>query len=101
MQPKGEALDEDSGDGSSTHSVVEQVPGGTIPPADADADPSSVDLHELLDALQAMRVGDFSVRLKNHQDGLAGRIADAFNDIAAANQRMAQQLDHVGRGRWP
>jgi HAMP domain-containing protein/CheY-like chemotaxis protein/signal transduction histidine kinase len=53
--------------------------------------------HHLLHALQAMRVGDFSVRLAGDQDGLPGKIADAFNEIAAANQRIAQQLERVGQ----
>ncbi|GAU86683.1 sensory histidine kinase [Bosea sp. BIWAKO-01] len=61
------------------------------------ADSSSVDLHELLDAFQAMRRGEFSVRLRGNQTGLAGKIADAFNDIVAANGRMAEQLEHVGQ----
>jgi len=55
-----------------------------------------LDVHQLLEALQAMRVGDFSVRLPVDQTGIAARVADAFNDIVAANQRMAQQLEHVG-----
>ena len=54
-------------------------------------------LHELLHALQAMRVGDFSVRLPGDQTGLAGKIADTFNEIVAANERMAQQLEQVGQ----
>ena len=57
---------------------------------------SAVDLDALLEALQAVRVGDFSVRLPSNQTGEAGRIADSFNDIVAANQRMAQQLERVG-----
>src|SRR5215212_562360 len=55
------------------------------------------DLHDLLHALQAMRVGDFSVRLPGDRTGIAGKIADTFNEIVAANQRMAQQLEHVGQ----
>jgi HAMP domain-containing protein/signal transduction histidine kinase/DNA-binding response OmpR family regulator len=53
-------------------------------------------MHRLLHALQAMRVGDFSVRLPRDEVGLAGKIADTFNDIVAANERMAQQLEEVG-----
>src|SRR5579871_1441946 len=53
--------------------------------------------YELLHVLQAMRVGDFSVRMAADHDGLAGKIADAFNEIAAANQRIAQQLERVGQ----
>src|SRR5262249_29760553 len=52
-----------------------------------------LDLNLLLGALQAMRRGDFSVRLAGHQTGIAGKIADTFNDIVAATQRMAQQLE--------
>src|SRR5262245_27719308 len=54
-------------------------------------------LPPLLDALQAMRSGDFSVRLPRDQTGLAGKIADTFNDIIASNERMAQQLEQVGQ----
>jgi hypothetical protein len=50
----------------------------------------------LLHALQAMRFGDFSIRLPGDQTGLPGKIADTFNHIVAANERMAQQLEHVG-----
>ena len=53
--------------------------------------------HELLTALQAMRVGDFSVRMSGDRLGLEGKIADTFNEIVAANQRMAQQLERVGQ----
>jgi HAMP domain-containing protein/CheY-like chemotaxis protein/GAF domain-containing protein len=57
---------------------------------------SPVDLLELLHALQAMRAGDFSARMKRDQDGIAGKIADTFNEIVAANQKMAQELERVG-----
>src|SRR3954454_4730718 len=57
----------------------------------------SLDLNHLLYALQAVRVGDFSVRMKGDQLGIEGKIADTFNEIVAANQRMAQQLESVGQ----
>jgi len=57
---------------------------------------ASAELHDLLNALQAMRVGDFSVRMPGNQVGLLGKIADNFNEIIAANERMAQQLERVG-----
>jgi HAMP domain-containing protein/CheY-like chemotaxis protein/signal transduction histidine kinase len=57
----------------------------------------SFDLQILLDALQSVRVGDFSVRLPRDRMGLAGKVADCFNEIVAANQRMAQQLEQVGQ----
>src|SRR5215212_9807890 len=54
------------------------------------------DLYRLLEALQAMRAGDFSVRMASYETGIMGKIADAFNDIVAGNARMASQLDRVG-----
>jgi HAMP domain-containing protein/CheY-like chemotaxis protein/signal transduction histidine kinase len=67
------------------------------PMINGDAAKVSIDPHELLVALQAMRMGDFSVRLRTDQTGLAGKIADTFNDIVAANERMADQLELVGQ----
>ncbi|MEA3132398.1 MAG: hypothetical protein QOG17_244, partial [Gammaproteobacteria bacterium] len=52
---------------------------------------------ELLLTLQAMRSGDFSVRMSGDYLGIDGKIADTFNEIIAANQRMAQQLELVGQ----
>src|SRR5215472_13865467 len=76
--------------------------GAPVPPPaqalrDKDVNGSSGELHELLNALQAMRVGDFSVRMPGDQVGLMGKIADIFNEIVAANERMAKQLDRVGQ----
>jgi HAMP domain-containing protein/CheY-like chemotaxis protein/signal transduction histidine kinase len=62
-------------------------------PANGASDP----LQDLLHALQAMRAGDFSVRMTGDHIGIEGKIADTFNEIVAANQRMAQQLEHVGQ----
>src|SRR5689334_10402859 len=55
------------------------------------------ELRELLTALQAMKIGDFSARLPGDRTGVMGKIADAFNDIVADNQRMAAELDRVGQ----
>ena len=54
-------------------------------------------LTELLHALQAMRVGDFSVRMAGDRIGIMGKIADTFNEIVATNQRMAKQVERVGQ----
>src|SRR5579862_2940995 len=54
------------------------------------------ELHEFLFALQAMRGGDFSVRMSGDHEGIAGKIADTFNEIVAANQRMSRELERVG-----
>jgi HAMP domain-containing protein/signal transduction histidine kinase/DNA-binding response OmpR family regulator len=52
---------------------------------------------ELLPALQAVLGGDFSVRLPAGHLGLEGKLADTFNEIVAANARMAKQLETVGK----
>ncbi len=54
------------------------------------------EINALLGALQAMRDGDFSVRLPGDWTGLEGKIADTFNDIVDANQQMAHELQRVG-----
>jgi len=60
-------------------------------------EPASVDLGVILTGLQTMRDGDFSVRLPGSWTGLAGKIADTFNEIVSANQQMAQELKRVGQ----
>ncbi|HEY2871116.1 MAG TPA: HAMP domain-containing protein, partial [Reyranella sp.] len=47
--------------------------------------------------MEAMRAGDFSVRLSREREGVVGRIAVLFNEIVAANQNMAQQLERIGK----
>src|SRR5579872_5818730 len=85
--------------GGNTMSDLDPVPSPTRRPGKAktytngSADPSQ----ELLQALQAMRSGDFSVRMSGDRLGIEGKIADTFNEIIAANERMAQQLERVGQ----
>ncbi|MGE3158109.1 MAG: HAMP domain-containing protein, partial [Xanthobacteraceae bacterium] len=42
-------------------------------------------------------MGDFSVRLAGDQPGLEGKIADVFNEVVAANERMSKQLENIGQ----
>ncbi|HZM93111.1 MAG TPA: HAMP domain-containing protein, partial [Vicinamibacterales bacterium] len=58
--------------------------------------PTHTELSELLRVLQAVRDGDFSVRLPGDWTGLEGKIADTFNEIVASNARMASELERVG-----
>ncbi|TAJ33933.1 MAG: response regulator [Reyranella sp.] len=55
------------------------------------------DLRELLSVLEALRSGDFSARLTGERDGTIARIAGVVNDIAAANESMARQLERIGK----
>jgi len=61
----------------------------------AAAEPDRADLTVILGALQKMRDGDFSVRLPGSWTSLPGKIADTFNDIAAANEQMAHELKRM------
>ncbi|MGA7503006.1 MAG: HAMP domain-containing protein [Candidatus Sulfotelmatobacter sp.] len=59
--------------------------------------PDSANLSVILASLQTMRDGDFSVRLPGSWTGLAGKIADTFNSIVAANQQISEELKRVGQ----
>src|SRR6202161_3179346 len=61
------------------------------------AETASADFTAILASLQTMRDGNFSVRLPGSWTGLAGKIADTFNEIVAANQQMAEELKRVGQ----
>src|SRR5467141_1398221 len=60
------------------------------------AEITKADLGAILAGLQTMRDGDFSARLPGVWTGVGGKIADTFNEIVIANQRMAQELRRVG-----
>ena len=55
------------------------------------------DLRVLLRGLEAVRDGDFSVRLPSDWTGLDGKIADRFNEIVSLNQDMASEIARVGQ----
>jgi HAMP domain-containing protein len=52
---------------------------------------------QLLEALRAVRRGDFDVRLPLGTDGITSEIAEAFNDIVEANQRSLRELKRIQR----
>jgi methyl-accepting chemotaxis protein len=58
---------------------------------------SALDPRELLAALEAVRAGDFSARLPGDRTGLAGKIADTFNDIVGSLGRTSLELERVGQ----
>jgi HAMP domain-containing protein/CheY-like chemotaxis protein/signal transduction histidine kinase len=57
----------------------------------------SAELSLILERMQAMRDGDFSVRLPGSWTGITGKIADTFNEIVMGNQRIAKDLRRVGQ----
>ena len=67
------------------------APEPTVAQAPAD------ELAVLLNALNALRRGDASVRLPAHWTGLSGKVADAFNDVVELNAGMADELSRLHR----
>ena len=63
----------------------------------ATAEVSQADLNAILAGLQTMRDGDFSVRLPGSWTGVAGKLADTFNEIVTSNQQIARELNRVGQ----
>ncbi len=82
--------------GSKAGQKLAQPPEGRSNGPSAAADTEEFFLEDLLSAFQAMRAGDFSVRMSGKNIGLQGKIGDLFNEIVEANQRFASELDRVG-----
>ena len=61
-----------------------------------DLTPPAVEMTSLLTALIALKKGDFSVRLPHEWTGVAGKVADAFNEVVEQNER---NLGHAGAER--
>ena len=55
------------------------------------------DTGQLLAALMAFKRGDFSARLPENWTGVPGKIADTFNAVIEANERMTRELERIGR----
>ena len=56
-----------------------------------------LDSKQLLAALAALKRGDFSAQLPDDWTGIAGKVADTFNDVIRINQRLTQELARIGR----
>src|SRR5207302_906375 len=59
--------------------------------------PGELDEAALLRALTEFKRGNFSVRLPDDWTGMAGKIADTFNEVVEADQRLGRELSRVGR----
>ena len=80
------------------------MPGGNVPneilrrPRAGAANRKIEDpLQELLAAMQAVNAGDFSEQLPLHWEGIAGKLAQSFNEIVISNHRLAGELARVGQ----
>src|SRR5690242_14250337 len=58
---------------------------------------SGNELSVLLQALTALKKGRSEVRLPSGWTGVAGKVADAFNEVVELNERMAEELARLSR----
>jgi HAMP domain-containing protein len=58
---------------------------------------TSEQLQPLLQALEAARSGDFSVRLPSVRNGILSDIYRAYNEVIGLNEGMAKEIVRVGR----
>ncbi len=65
---------------------------GTHEPELEQQEDGTLDERRVLAALRALRRGDFSVRLPDDVPGIAGQIAEAFNDVAATAASMSGEV---------
>jgi signal transduction histidine kinase/CheY-like chemotaxis protein/HAMP domain-containing protein len=57
----------------------------------------SLDPTVLLTVLAQVKTGDFTARMPLEWTGLAGKVADGFNDVIAANQALEAELGRVSQ----
>ena len=66
-------------------------------PDSADVFSDGVDAKVLLGVLAQVRGGDFTARMPLEWTGVAGKVADALNDVISANQALESELARVSR----
>ena len=74
---------------------VEMMTNGSPGPEPAATD--VLDASLFLRVLSQVKTGDFTARLPLDWTGVAGKVADALNDIIAANQTLENELARVSR----
>ncbi|HET6944558.1 MAG TPA: hypothetical protein VFI01_04355, partial [Gaiellaceae bacterium] len=57
---------------------------------------AEAELRQLLSALRAARDGDFRVRLPANRAGIAGELAQAFNELAERREAFSKEIARVG-----
>src|ERR687887_411989 len=66
-----------------------------VVPPETPAGTDVLDQKRLLAALRRVRNGDFKARLPLDGTGVAGEIAQAFNDVVDLNERMAREFARI------
>src|SRR5262245_12253793 len=76
------------------------LPAGALLSGAVSSNGAALGLNEsklLLRGLLALKKGEFGLRLPDEWTGLAGKVADAFNQAMETNQRMARELQRLSR----
>jgi HAMP domain-containing protein/signal transduction histidine kinase/CheY-like chemotaxis protein len=66
-------------------------------PALQDSPAHTLDATAILTALTHLKKGNFSHRLPADWDGIAGKVADTFNEVIERNERLANELERMSR----
>jgi signal transduction histidine kinase/HAMP domain-containing protein/ActR/RegA family two-component response regulator len=66
-------------------------------PAPVTALSDTLDAQAFLSVLAQVKAGDFTARMPLDWDGVAGKVADGFNDVIIANQALSTELARVSR----
>jgi HAMP domain-containing protein/signal transduction histidine kinase len=69
----------------------------TRPPNGSRLNDDQLDAKQLLVALTAFKRGDFSAHLPDDWTGVAGKIADTFNDVIRINESLTNELARISR----
>ena len=67
-----------------------------VTPLDRLSPASRAEVAALVEVLQAVKQGDFGVRLDFRKDGILGRTSELLNDIICMNEHMTLELVRVG-----
>ncbi|MBD2096015.1 HAMP domain-containing protein, partial [Trichocoleus sp. FACHB-591] len=68
-----------------------------MPAEQVTKDTENLDLRQLLKILSTVKKGNFSVRMADEYTGMAGKVADAINDVIELNERMTKELERIGK----
>ena len=58
---------------------------------------SRVEVEQLVEVLQAVKQGDFTVRFATNKEGILGRVGELLNDVIGMNEHMTGELVRVGK----